>query len=418
MNPSSPLEAHIRTLIKSTGPMPVWRYMDICLTHPQHGYYVARDPLGREGDFVTSPEVSQMFGELLGLWAASVWKAMGAPQNVNLIELGPGRGTLMMDALRAIRILPPFYLACDVHLVEINPQLRDKQYKALNGARSVQWHTSIDDVPDGPSIIFANEYFDVLPVHQMVRKETGWHERVVEIDAADRLVFGIAAEPAAHFEALLPPLVSAAPIGAVYEWRPDSEIMKVASRVRDFGGAALIIDYGHTRSDAGDTFQAIARHSYTDPLRNPGLSDITAHVDFQALALAAEDVGARVHGPVEQGKFLRTLGIETRALTLMAKATPQVSEDIASGLKRLTDSGRGGMGSLFKVLGVSHPSLTEIAGLTDHPAPVEGASPAREPVARDASGEGARRNDTYARDDAHDDANDSEGMGNEGTDPT
>jgi len=364
---SSPLEAEIRRLIKATGPMPVWRYMELCLSHPEYGYYIARDPLGREGDFITAPEVSQMFGELLGLWAASVWKAMGAPGTVRLIELGPGRGTLMMDALRAIRIVPPFYLACHVHLVEINAALRERQGSALEGVKNLHWHNSIDEVPEGPSIIFANEYFDVLPVHQMVRKDTGWHERVVEIDRTDRLAFGTAAAPTPQFDVLLPPLLQAAPVGAVFEWRPPTEIMKLASRVRKFGGAALLIDYGHLRSDAGDTLQAIARHSFADPLKNAGQIDVTAHVDFQALTQAAEDIGARVHGPVEQGTFLRRLGIETRALTLMSKASPQVGEDIAGGLKRLTDSGRGGMGSLFKVLGVSHPALTELAGLSDQP---------------------------------------------------
>lgn len=351
--------------------MPVWRFMDLCLTHPDHGYYVGRDPLGREGDFITAPEVSQMFGELLGLWAASVWKAMGAPDTVRLVELGPGRGTLMMDALRAIRIVPSFHGACHVHLVEINSVLRDKQRAALEGVEKVTWHDSVDEVPDGPSIIFANEYFDVLPIHQMVRKETGWHERTVEIGPGGRLVFGTAAEPTPHFDMLVPPLVRAAPPGAVFEWRPPAEVMKLARRVRDFGGAALIIDYGHTRSDAGDTFQAIARHSFTDPLRAPGQADVTAHVDFEALALAALDVGARVHGPVEQGAFLRRLGIETRAVTLMSKASPQASEDIAGGLKRLIDSGPGGMGSLFKVLGISHPAITELAGLSDRPAPTD-----------------------------------------------
>ena len=157
--------------------------------------------------------------------------------------------------------------------------------------------------PTAPPIIFANEYFDVLPIHQVVQHETGWHERIVEIDGNGKLVFGAAAEPMPRFEVLLPPLVRAAPVGAVFEWRPDAEIMKIASRVRDQDGAALIIDYGHLRSDAGDTFQAIARHSFTDPLKNPGQADVTAHVDFQALARAAEDIGARVHGPVDARRF-------------------------------------------------------------------------------------------------------------------
>jgi len=363
----SPLQSEIKRLIKTSGPMPVWRYMELCLTHPEFGYYVSRDPLGREGDFTTAPEVSQMFGELLGLWAASVWKAIGSPPLLRLIELGPGRGTMMADALRALRVLPPLYQALSIHLVEINPVLREKQKSMLSGARDIAWHDTIDDIPDGPAVIFANEYFDVMPIHQVVRRETGWHERTVDIDASGKLVFGSADEPTPRFEVLLPPLLRAAPLGAVFEWRPDAELMKIASRVRDQDGAALIIDYGHVRSDAGDTFQAIARHSFTDPLKSPGQADVTAHVDFAALARAAEDIGARVHGPVTQGQFLRRLGIETRAETLMAKASPEVSEDISSAMKRLVGGGRGGMGSMFKVLAVSEPHLASLAGFEGTP---------------------------------------------------
>ena len=326
----SPLQSEIKKLITSSGPMPVWRYMELCLTHPRHGYYVSRDPFGREGDFITAPEVSQMFGELLGLWTASVWKAMGSPPLLRLIELGPGRGTMMADALRALRVLPPLFKALSVHLVDINPALRGKQRSMLSGIGNI-----------------------------------GWHERVVEIGLDGELVFGIAAEPMPRFEVLLPPLVRAAPLGAVFEWRPDAEIMKIATRVRDQDGAALIIDYGHLRSDAGDTLQAIARHSFADPLKNPGQADVTAHVDFEALVRAAEDIGVRVHGPVPQGEFLTRLGIETRALTLMAKASHEVSEDISSALKRLIGGGRGGMGELFKVLAISEPNLTALAGFAD-----------------------------------------------------
>ncbi len=372
MTEPSPLVNEIRRLIKSSGPMPVWRFMELCLLHPEHGYYVSRDPLGREGDFTTAPEVSQMFGELLGLWTASVWKAMGSPSLLRLIELGPGRGTMMADALRALRVLPPLYQTLSVHLVEINPVLREKQQASLAGTRAVAWHDNIDDIPQGPTIILANEYFDVLPIHQAVKRETGWHERVVEVDGNGKLGFGAAPEPIPRFEVLLPPLVRAAPVGAVFEWRPDSEIMKVATRVRDQGGAALIIDYGHLRSDAGDTFQAIARHSFTDPLKAPGEADVTAHVDFQALARAAEDIGARVHGPVTQGDFLKRLGIETRAVTLMSKASHEVSEDISGALKRLVEGGRGGMGSMFKVLGISSPDLVTLPGLSEQ-APAAGA---------------------------------------------
>jgi NADH dehydrogenase [ubiquinone] 1 alpha subcomplex assembly factor 7 len=362
---TSPLEIAIKKLIKSTGPMPVWRYMELCLGHPDYGYYVSRDPLGREGDFTTSPEISQMFGELIGLWTASVWKAAGEPAALRLIEIGPGRGTMIADALRALRVLPPLYQTLGVHLVEINPVLREKQKATLAGVRNIYWHDSFDEVPDGPAVVLANEYFDVLPIHQAVKREDGWHERVVEISASGELTFGVAAEPIPRFEVLLPQLVRMAPVGAVFEWRPDAEIMKLATRLRDQGGAALIIDYGHLRSDVGNTFQAIARHSFADPLQNPGRADLTAHVDFQALGRAAEDVGARVHGPVTQGEFLKRLGIETRALSLMAKASPQVSEDISGALKRLTGEGRGAMGSMFKVIGISDPRIKTLVALSD-----------------------------------------------------
>ena len=379
MSAYPPAAAEIRKLIKSAGPMPVSRYMELCLTHPQYGYYMTRDPIGREGDFTTAPEVSQMFGELLGLWAAAVWKSMGMPNPVKLIELGPGRGTMMADVLRAIRVLPSFYQAVSVHLVEINPALIDRQKETLSGMKTAaEWRDSIEDVGKGPAIILANEYFDALPVHQVVRRPHGWHERVVDISQSGQLVFGAAAEPLKHFDLLLPPLVRAAPVGAIFEWRPTAEIMRIGRRLRDHGGAALIIDYGHVRSDAGDTFQAISRHSFTDPLRSPGQADLTAHVDFQALALGAEDAGARLHGPVEQGEFLKRLGIETRAATLMSKANMQVSADIQTALKRLIGTGRGAMGALFKVLGVSHPDIRTLPGLSEGQASDE---PATEAVA-------------------------------------
>ena len=366
MSTYPPLGVEIRSRIKTAGPMPVGRYMELCLTHPEHGYYITRDPLGREGDFITAPEVSQMFGELLGLWAAATWRTMGAPKNIRLVELGPGRGTMMADMLRAIRVVPAFYQALTLHLVEINPALRDRQRQSLSGIKaSVHWHDSIDDVPDGPALIFANEYFDALPINQAVFARSGWHERVVTVNDKDQLVFASAPEPLPRFDLLLNDLVRAAPIGAIFEWRSPHEIMKLARRLRLFGGAALIIDSGHSRSDAGDTFQAIARHSFADPLKNPGQSDLTAHVDFEALARSAEDVDARVHGPIEQGQFLRRLGIETRAATLVSKANTQVAADVTTALRRLVGTGRGGMGSLFKVLGISHPSIETLAGFVE-----------------------------------------------------
>ena len=360
----TPLETIIRKQIAANGPMPVSRYMELCLTHPDHGYYLKQDPLGREGDFVTAPEVSQMFGELIGLWAASVWAAMGSPSEVKFIELGPGRGTMMTDALRAIKILPQFYKAVSVHLVEPSPALRARQDETLDRAKHVEWYDSLSDVTEGPSIILANEYFDVLPIHQVVKADDGWHERMIDVDD-DIFIYGVAKEPTPRFEVLMPSQVRAAPNGAIYEWRPDTEIMDIARRVRDQGGAALIIDYGHIRSDAGDTFQAVAKHSFTNPLRNPGDSDITAHVDFEALAKAAEILGARAHGPVEQGAFLNKLGIEQRSLTLMKNSSHEESVLVAAALKRLTGKGRNGMGQLFKVLGISHPSIETLAALSE-----------------------------------------------------
>jgi len=359
-----PLETLIRKQIAASGPMPVSRYMQICLTHPEYGYYLKRDPLGRDGDFVTAPEVSQMFGELIGLWAASVWSAMGSPSEVKFIELGPGRGTMMADALRAVRILPAFHEAISVHLVEASPTLREKQRHKLADAAHVEWYDSIEDVPDGPAIILANEFFDALPIHQAVKTEMGWHERVIEIDD-DVLSYGIVKKTLPRFEVLLPPQVRAAPNGAIFEWRPDNAMITIARRLRDQGGAALIVDYGHARSDAGDTFQAVARHNFTNPLKNAGMADVTAHVDFQALARAAESVGARAHGPVEQGTFLKRLGIENRAQALMKNASEDSRKVTTAGLARLTGPSPEGMGSLFKVLGISHPSIKVLAALSD-----------------------------------------------------
>jgi SAM-dependent MidA family methyltransferase len=375
-----PLEREIRRLIKIAGPMPVARYMHLALAHPEHGYYTTRDPLGREGDFITAPEVSQMFGELLGLWVAQVWKQMGGPKSLHLVEMGPGRGTMMVDALRAIRVAPALHQTAQVHLVEINPALRAKQKAALADSKlAIDWHDSIDDVPDGPAIVLANEYFDALPVHQAVKQASGWHERTVEIDEDGLFAYGVAPEPIPRFDILTPAVARLAPVGAVFEWRAHDEIIKLARRLRKSGGAALIIDYGHVRSDAGDTLQAIAKHSFADPLKAPGTADLTAHVDFEALGRGAEDGGARLHGPAEQGAFLQRLGIETRARTLKAKASPKIVEDIDKALARLVGGGREGMGSLFKVLGVSHPVIKELPGLSDasaRPAPPPSLPPA------------------------------------------
>jgi NADH dehydrogenase [ubiquinone] 1 alpha subcomplex assembly factor 7 len=355
----SPLETEIRRRIAAAGPMPVSEYMALCLFHPEHGYYTTRDPFGARGDFITAPEVSQMFGELVGLWASAVWKQMGTPENVRLIELGPGRGTMMKDLLRAVQIVPDFRSAIVVHFVEVSPILRAQQEKMLEGAGvPVFWHDAAADVPKGPAVIFANEFFDALPIKQAIKTERGWHERLVQIGADGQLAFTIAPEPIPFFQTLLPPQFSSARAGAIFEWRGDTEAMDIGRRVADDRGAALIIDYGHTETGLGETFQAVGKHAYADPLTAPGELDLTAHVDFRALTRAAEAMGATAFGPIEQSQFLRRLGIEQRAATLKAKATrADGAAEIDQALMRLIGHNRSAMGELFKVAAFLHPSL-------------------------------------------------------------
>jgi NADH dehydrogenase [ubiquinone] 1 alpha subcomplex assembly factor 7 len=359
----APLDAEIRRLIKLAGPMPVSEFMGLCLGHPKHGYYVTHDPIGASGDFTTAPEISQMFGELVGLWAAAVWRNMGAPGNIRLIELGPGRGTMMLDMLRAANVMREFRRLVTVDLIETSPTLtaRQKQTLAVPDL-SVQWHESLADVPDGPAIIVANEFFDALPINQAVKLADGWHERVVGVDGNGSLSFGLAPDPLKFFEQTLPAQVRMAEVGSIYEWRSDSQVLEVGRRVVRGGGAALIVDYGHLDSMVGDTFQALRGQRKADPLVAPGLADLTAHVDFQALGMAAEDIGARVHGPIDQATFLRRLGIEQRAVNLKAVAPPDKARSVDVALGRLTAGGATGMGTMFKVLGLSGPETKSLPG--------------------------------------------------------
>jgi NADH dehydrogenase [ubiquinone] 1 alpha subcomplex assembly factor 7 len=348
----TPLEAEIRRIIQADGPMPFARYMQLCLGHPQYGYYMTRDPFGVAGDFITAPEVSQMFGELIGAWAATVWRQMGAPADVKLIELGPGRGTLMADALRAAKALPEFLAAATVHLVETSPLLRQRQQATVKSAR-VQWHARIEDVPQGPCIAIANELVDALPVDQLVWDRDGWHLRMVGL-VADRLAFVVAPDP------LRQCVEGRAAPGAILELRHDATVTLLAQRVAQHGGAALIIDYGHAETAPGDTLQAVRGHKFADPLSCPGEADLTTQVDFAALARTARRAGAATHGPLGQGEFLRRLGIAARAARLKASATPQQAADIDAALARLTAADQ--MGELFKVLGMSDPKLGALPG--------------------------------------------------------
>jgi SAM-dependent MidA family methyltransferase len=358
----SPLEREIRRLIVATGPMPVADYMRLCLSHPQYGYYINRDPFGRSGDFITAPEISQMFGELIGLWMASVWQQMGAPENIRIVELGPGRGTLMRDAMRAARVVKDFRAAVVLHFVEISPALQKQQEQQFAELEiPALWHSTFEEVPAGPIIVIANEFIDALPVHQAVKQAHGWHERVVELTPSGKLQFGLARETLLNFETGLPRPLRQSAEGSVFEWRSDRLALDLGRRVRA-DGAALIIDYGHSHVGFGDTLQAVAGHAFADPLQAPGEADLTAHVDFEAFAQIAESIGSRVHGPVQQREFLLGLGIDKRAAMLKAGLPRDKALEIDMALSRLTEPGAKGMGELFKALAITDPRLVSVPG--------------------------------------------------------
>jgi NADH dehydrogenase [ubiquinone] 1 alpha subcomplex assembly factor 7 len=336
--------------IRDYGPISVADYMAAASDR----YYATHDPFGPHGDFITAPEVSQMFGELIGLSCAVTWRAMGAPTRLVLAELGPGRGTLMSDALRAAALVPDFLAALELHLVETSAALRAAQQAALAAYRP-QWHAGAEDVPDGPMLLLANEFFDALPVRQFVRATEGWRERLVGLDGDD-FAFLLGAEAA--------DLPAAAAAGTVREVA--SAAIDLAAwlgrRVATQGGAALLIDYGYTEG-AGDTVQALRGHRRHDVLRDPGEADVTAHVDFAALAAAAARAGARIDGPIAQGEFLRRLGIEARAERLIAAASSGAAGTVAAGLRRLIDPDA--MGRLFKVMAIVDPALPPYPGFDE-----------------------------------------------------
>ncbi|MDH5750198.1 MAG: SAM-dependent methyltransferase [Rhodospirillales bacterium] len=363
------LSDHLRGRIESEGPLTVAQYMAEALSNPDFGYYMNRDPFGIEGDFITAPEISQMFGEIIGLWCAVLWQGLGAPAPFNLVELGPGRGTLMADLLKAAAVQPGFLDAARVHLVETSPVLTAAQEKTLSGVplkTPPQWHRRLEDVPEGPMLLIANEFFDALPIRQFVRGRDGWSERLVGVDAgADpeqgSLVLQFEMSPPLAGAPEVPDDFQDAAVGSVFEVCPDAQAMvqAIAARIARSGGAALIVDYGHPSSAIGETLQAVKGHSFHDILADPGEADLTAHVDFGALAEAANrgaDGGAvQVLGPVPQGAFLERLGLSARAAILLEGASPEQAEDIRSAQFRLTDVSA--MGSLFKVLALAQPGL-------------------------------------------------------------
>ena len=348
--------------IRRRGPISVAEYMELALAHPVHGYYRTRDPLGGEGDFVTAPEISQIFGELVGLWCTDTWERMGAPDPVILVELGPGRGTLMADALRAAAVRPAFRRALRVHLVETSPVLREAQGKSLADAAS--WHESLETLPHGPLLAIANEFFDALPAHQFVRTEHGWRERVVRLDpSGDGLSFALAPRET-KAQRFIPARLATAEVGTQWESSPAALDLagQLAHRVVEGGGAALVIDYGHVLGGSGETLQAVRGHTRHEPLAEPGTADLTTHVNFAALADAAAEAGAVCHGPVTQRAFLRALGLDRRLAKLLAAATSAQAPLVESGARRLIEPG--GMGSLFKALAIADPKLSDLAGFS------------------------------------------------------
>ncbi len=339
------LEAHLRRIIAAEGPIPLSRYMAEALQHPTHGYYRRGDPLGLHGDFTTAPEISQIFGELLGLWLADRWEAMGRPEPIRLVELGPGRGSLIADALRAMTVVPGLREALEVHLVESNESLRAMQARKVRAC----WHDEFASVPEGPLLLIANEFFDALPIRQYERRDGRWAERLVGVEN-DRLV--ITHGPAGEDVSLIPPELAAAEEAAIVEVCPEGVhlMADIARRITTHGGVALIVDYGYRTSAPGDSLQAVRRHQPVDIFHRPGDCDLTAHVNFAALAAAARAEGAAIAGPVSQGAFLEALGIRVRAAMLARRANERQRKDIHAAVRRLIAPDM--MGELFKVLAV------------------------------------------------------------------
>ncbi|KPF82094.1 class I SAM-dependent methyltransferase [Novosphingobium sp. AAP93] len=344
------LTAVFARLIAATGPISIAHYM----AEANARYYGSRDPLGAAGDFVTAPEISQMFGELIGLWLADLWQRAGRPEGACYVELGPGRGTLARDALRAAR---RGGLCPEVHFVETSPALKALQEAAHPGA---VWHHDLSGLPtDKPLLIVANEFLDALPVRQLVRTASGWRERMVGLDADGAFLPVAGTRP---MDAAVPERFATAAEGAIVEASPAAAtiVQEVAGRLAAQGGAALLIDYGYAEPQLGSTLQAVRAHRKVDVFAAPGEADLTAHVDFATLGEVAEQAGARWLGTSTQGHWLAALGIGARAGSL-ARAAPQAAEAIEAATIRLTAPAE--MGALFKVMGLAAPGWPDGAGL-------------------------------------------------------
>ncbi len=352
MTDALPLAALIDAQIRATGPMSIATYMGLCLTHPRHGYYTGSDPLGSAGDFITAPEISQMFGELIGFFIVNAWQQLGEPKSFTLLELGPGRGTLIDDALRVAARADGFLNALHLNLFESNVALRALQQQRL-ARYNPYWADSVDAVADDPLIVIANEFFDAMPVRQFVRAPDGWHERQIGL-IDGRRAFGLSPTPISP-DAMPPEVKSAVP-GDVYEVSLASlDVMqRLGAKIATNTGALLAIDYGYAETQTGETLQALRKHSFADPLDTPGEIDLSAHVDFGALGTVARACGLETAPVSTQRDFLSRLGIVERA-TALARANPDQLDTIGASLKRLTAPDE--MGTLFKAFAACSPGL-------------------------------------------------------------
>ncbi len=356
---TTPLGEKIKTLIKHNGPLSVTDYFALCLADPDYGYYKTREPFGTKGDFTTAPEISQLFGEMIGVFMVQAWHALGTPASFHLAEIGPGRGTMMADMLRVIgKLSPEMYDAATVHLVETSPRLRKVQAETLSEHRTrISWHDAFDGIPDGLLLLAANELFDAIPIRQFVKTETGFRERMVGLDHNDELTFvaGIASiDP--NF---LPAPAATRPLGTIIETAPArvAVMQALCTRLAEGGGVALAIDYGHLKSGFGDTLQAIHVHRFDPPLAHPGIADLTSHVNFEELADVAQKAGIQSIGLMEQGDFLLGMGITERAAALGRGQNEGTQMELQQAVARLVGNAEGQMGALFKVMCVSNPPM-------------------------------------------------------------
>ncbi|MEO8883049.1 MAG: SAM-dependent methyltransferase [Devosia sp.] len=350
--PIADLGALIDMQIRQNGPMSIASYMGLALTHPRKGYYKQGTSIGAKGDFTTAPEISQMFGEMIGFFFVNLWQQMDQPKAFTLLELGPGRGTLMADILRVATRAPGFGEAASVELFETDPVLLAEQRTKLETYHPT-WIQNFDLAADSPLLVVANEFFDALPIRQFVRGKDGWHERMVGLDGNKR-IFGLSPTPIPT--AALPEAVRDAPEGSVYEASlAAAEVMKrLASAVSRRGGLILAIDYGYAQTQTGETLQAVRSHAYADPLDPPGETDLSSHIDFGSLGEIARAAGLATQPLTTQGDFLKDLGILARAAAL-TKANPAAAADVGAALDRLTSPTQ--MGTLFKVFCAASPGL-------------------------------------------------------------